>query len=70
MIERGLKVYLYPHCDIAKEILLPFQVEGSRNKQKSEGKARRRDGQDKPPKILDSETHASSSFCFSRIIVV
>jgi hypothetical protein len=56
MIERKLEVYLYPHCDITKEILLPFQAEGSQNKQKSEVKARKGDGQDKPPKILDSSS--------------
>jgi hypothetical protein len=50
MIEGKLEVYLYPHCDMTKEILLPFQVEGSQNKQKSEVKARKGDGQDKPPK--------------------
>jgi hypothetical protein len=26
MSETNLEVYLYPHCDIAKEILLPFQL--------------------------------------------
>jgi len=54
IIERKLEVYLYPHCDIAKDILLPFQVKGSQTKRKSEGKARERDEQDKLPKILDS----------------
>jgi hypothetical protein len=37
LIKRKLEVYLYPHCDIEKEILLPFQVEGSQNKQNREG---------------------------------
>ena len=54
MIERKLEVYLYPHYNIAKEILLPFQAEGSQNGKKSEEKAPNGDGQDKPPKILDS----------------